>query len=235
MMSPKEQAMSRSTIGSSNASASQPRRSFQEPVPLGGSVTDTSNTPTQTPGLQGGTNDSGVFSDSERERRGPMGWIRGKIQERKERDAERRTRTPERNHSSANGRQEFGTPVHRDSIPERTRDASGQSVVNDTVAQPANVSGAAVAPVAVAPSTGNVPTTPAQPANASGAAMTPAVVAPSTSNVPTTPAQPPAVSEPVRTSLDAAVLVGANDTRQPSVPADPALNERIDAVMGSSK
>lgn len=235
MMSPKEQAMSRSTIGSSNASASQPRRSFQEPVPLGGSVTDTSNTPTQTPGLQGGTNDSGVFSDSERERRGPMGWIRGKIQERKERDAERRTRTPERNHSSANGRQEFGTPVHRDSMPERTRDASGQSVVNDTVAQPANVSGAAVAPVAVAPSTGNVPTTPAQPANASGAAMTPAVVAPSTSNVPTTPAQPPAVSEPARTSLDAAVLVGANDTRQPSVPADPALNERIDAVMGSSK
>jgi hypothetical protein len=47
-------------------------------------------------------NDSAVFSDSERERKtaGPMSWIRGKIQERKDKDAEKRSRTPDRVGSS---------------------------------------------------------------------------------------------------------------------------------------
>ena len=158
MMSPKEQAMSRSTIGSSNASASQPRRSFQEPVSLRGSMTDASNTPTQTPGQTGGANDSGVFSDSERERRGPMGWIRGKIQERKDRDAERRTRTPERNQSSANGRQEFGTPVHMDSLAtERHRDMASSSTATDAGAPPQHVSGATVVTPAPAANTIGIP------------------------------------------------------------------------------
>jgi hypothetical protein len=199
MMSPKEQAMSRSTIGSSNASASQPRRSFQEPVPLRGSMTDTNNTPTQTPGPHGGANDSGVFSDSERERRGPMGWIRGKLQERKDRDAERRTRTPERNQSSANGRQEFGTPVHMESLAERQRNVSSATGA-DAGAPPLPVSGATV--------------------------VTPAV---NTTVNPPTQAQETAEPAP---SSSARAPVELVDERQPSVPADPVIHDRVDAVMG---
>jgi hypothetical protein len=203
MMSPKDQAMSRSTIGSSNASASQPRRSFQEPVPLRGSMTDTNNTPTQTPGPHSGANDSGVFSDSERERRGPMGWIRGKIQERKERDAERRTRTPERNQSSGNGRQEFGTPSHMDSLPERHRDVTSSITGADAGTPPQHVSGATVV-------------TPA--ANIVG----------SQSPMPT---QAQAMAEPTQSS-SARAPVELFDESQPSVPADQAMQDPADAVMG---
>jgi hypothetical protein len=207
MMSPKEQAMSRSTIGSSNASASQPRRSFQEPVPLRGSMTDTNNTPTQTPGQAGGANDSGVFSDSERERRGPMGWIRGKIQERKDRDAERRTRTPERNQSSANGRQEFGTPVHMDSLTERHRDVASSGAGIDAGAPSQHVSGATVvAPAPVANTTGNPSPMPTQ---AHG----------QTTAEPTTTSSAPAPAETI-------------DVGQPSVPSDLAVHDHVDAVMG---
>lgn len=209
MMSPKEQAMSRSTIGSSNASASQPRRSFQEPVPLRSSATDTSNTPTQTPAQHGGANDSGVFSDSERERRGPMGWIRGKIQERKDRDAERRTRTPERNQSSANGRQEFGTPVHMDSLNERNRDvtSSGTGAGTDAGAPPQNVSGAtAVTPAPVAHAAGNPIPMPPQ-------------------------VQAQTIAEPTQASSVPAPAESIG-VHQPNAPSDPATHDRVDAVMG---
>lgn len=211
MMSPKEQAMSRSTIGSSNASASQPRRSFQEPVPLRGSTTDASNTPTQTPAQPGGANDSGVFSDSERERRGPMGWIRGKIQERKDRDAERRTRTPERNQSSANGRQEFGTPVHMDSLTERQRDvtSSGTGTGADAGASPQNVSGATVATAAPTASTTGNPSP-----------MPPHVQAQAQANA--EPSQASSAPAPAES-------VGAP---QSNAPSDSATHDRVDAVMG---
>jgi len=205
MMSPKEQAMSRSTIGSSSASASQPRRSFQEPVPLGSSATDPNITPTQTSGQHGGASDSGVFSDSERERKGPMGWIRGKIQERKERDAERRTRTPERSQSSANGRQDFGTPVHMDALTERPRDASGSSAGKESAVPPSSVpSGAATAPMPGASNAGN-----------------PVPMAP----------QEQIPRERVQTASDpaSAPLV---DSHPPTAPQDPAIHDRVDAVMG---
>jgi len=203
MMSPKEQAMSRSTIGSSNASASGPRRSFQEPVPLRGSMTDTNNTPTQTPGPSGGANDSGVFSDSERERKGPMGWIRGKIQERKERDAERRTRTPERNQSSANGRQEFGTPSHMDSLPERHRDITSSNTGADVGAPPLHVSGATV--------------------------MTP--TANTVGNPSPMQIQTQTMAEPTQFS-SARAPVELVDERQPGMPSEPVAQDRVDAVMG---
>ncbi|OQO09934.1 hypothetical protein B0A48_04289 [Cryoendolithus antarcticus] len=96
-MPPKENAMSRSTIGSSSAAGSQPRRSFQEAAPSGNYGNE------QSPGMsraaqvpsasQSAATDSSVFSDSEREKKGPMGWIRNKIHERKEKDAEKKSRT----------------------------------------------------------------------------------------------------------------------------------------------
>lgn len=206
MMSPKEQAMSRSTIGSSSASASQPRRSFQEAVPLGSSSTDPNSTPTQTPGQYGGAADSGVFSDSERERRGPMGWIRGKLQERKDRDAERRNRTPERNQSSANGRQEFGTPLHVNSLPERPRDISSSSAgLEATPPQSSSLGGAptpTAAPEVVQTSNAADVQTPTRESTAVG---------PNSSQ--TTP-------------------IASSDVRPPTAPSDPAVHDRVDAVMG---
>ncbi|KAF2154041.1 RhoGAP-domain-containing protein [Myriangium duriaei CBS 260.36] len=40
------------------------------------------------------TEHSGVLSDSDEKKKGPMSWIRGKIQERKEKDAEKRAKSP---------------------------------------------------------------------------------------------------------------------------------------------
>jgi hypothetical protein len=210
MMSPKDQAMSRSTIGSSNASASQPRKSFQEPVPLGASATDPIITPTQT--AHGGANDSGVFSDSERERRGPMGWIRGKLQERKERDAERRTRTPERSQSSTNGRQEFSTPVHMDSLPERPKDVGGSSAGVDTSAPQSN--------------------TPLAAAAAAAAAAAPAAAAPNTTHQFPSPPQAQTTGEPAQLSSDASPT-GPADAHQQSLPSEPVTHDRVDAIMGT--
>jgi hypothetical protein len=132
-----------------------------------------------------------------------MGWIRGKIQERKERDAERRTRTPERNQSSGNGRQEFGTPSHMDSLPERHRDVTSSITGADAGTPPQHVSGATVV-------------TPA--ANIVG----------SQSPMPT---QAQAMAEPTQSS-SARAPVELFDESQPSVPADQAMQDPADAVMG---
>jgi hypothetical protein len=243
MMSPKEQAMSRSTIGSSSASASQPRRSFQEPVPLGNSATDPVMTPTQTAGQHGGASDSGVFSDSERERKGPMDWIRGKIQERKEREAERRTRTPERSQSSANGRQDFGTPVHMDALPERPRDASGSSAGRDVIAPPTNVpSGAATAPMPGASNAGNqarmsstgrdvIAPPDSVPSGSGAAAAAPMAVASNAGNPARMSYHEQMPREQLQTASDPANAI-PGESRPPVTLQDPAIHDRVDAVMG---
>lgn len=219
-MSPREQTMSRSTIGSSTASASQPRRSFQEPSPLGSAAVDPNQTPTQTPGPSGSTNDSGVFSDSERERKGPMGWIRGKIQERRDRDAEKRAQTPERNQSSANGRQEFGTPAHTDSLSSQTRDFSGSSVGGrDATVQSSTVpGGAGPAPTVVPANTAQQP--------AASTTYPPATVQPSAAPAPT---QPPSEAAPAAPEQQP---VAVGESQPANAPADPAVQDRVDAVMG---
>ncbi|KAF2169881.1 hypothetical protein M409DRAFT_64861 [Zasmidium cellare ATCC 36951] len=97
-MSAKEHATSRSTIGSGG---SQPRKSFQEPAPLGSVSTDP-----VIGGVQPSATSDTVFSDSERERRGPMSWLKNKLQERKEKDSERRSHTPERGHERSKSRQD---------------------------------------------------------------------------------------------------------------------------------
>ena len=131
-----------------------------------------------------------------------MGWIRGKIQERKDRDAERRTRTPERNQSSANGRQEFGTPVHMDSLTERHRDAPSSAAGIEASAPPQHVSGATVV-------------TPAPAANTTGnpSSMHPQVQGQKT-------AEPTQVSS---TSAPAEIV----EVGQPSVPSDPAVHDHV--------
>ncbi|KAI6875268.1 hypothetical protein KC334_g18348 [Hortaea werneckii] len=125
-MSPREQATSRSTIGSGSGSQpSQPRRSFQEPAPLPHAGTDPA------PGLstqphQGivSSGSEAVFSDSEREKKGPMSWIRGKIQERRDREAERRAKTPERTRDRSESKQDVLSPA--ESMPTRGKSMEQQ-------------------------------------------------------------------------------------------------------------
>ena len=95
-MSAKEQTTSRSTVGSSVGA--QPRKSFQEPTPLVPAATDpAAGTPMQTQLIQSSSTEP-VFSDSEKEKgKGPMSWLRGKIHDRKDKEAEKRARTPDRN------------------------------------------------------------------------------------------------------------------------------------------
>lgn len=113
----KENTISRSTVGSSTLSGSQPRKSFQEPTPLSPSSTDpVSTSPKQglaTPAsanITPSSTDPLVFSDSEREKRGPMSWIRGKIQERKEKEDAKRSSTPERHSRRGGSRQDLTLP-----------------------------------------------------------------------------------------------------------------------------
>ncbi|WPH02679.1 Hypothetical protein R9X50_00554500 [Acrodontium crateriforme] len=106
-MTANEQA-SKSTIGSA---VNPKRRSFQDahlitPVAADPATTDEAvGTPSPVQTVQPSNTDP-VFSDSERERKGPMSWIRGKLQERKEKDAEKRNRTPDRNRGERHERQE---------------------------------------------------------------------------------------------------------------------------------
>ncbi|KAI7164446.1 hypothetical protein KC316_g18156 [Hortaea werneckii] len=103
-MSPREHATSRSTIGS--GSGSQPRVSTQ---PHQGIVSSGSEA---------------VFSDSEREKKGPMSWIRGKIQERRDREAERRAKTPERTRDRSESKQDVLSPA--ESMPTRGKSMEQQ-------------------------------------------------------------------------------------------------------------
>ena len=110
-MTARELTTSRSTVGSSNDNNSQPRRSFHTPAPLGTVGTQESgpSQPLHTGAMQSPSTDP-VFSDSEREKKGPMSWIRGKIQERKEKDAEKRAKTPERNRDRSSSKQDLKLP-----------------------------------------------------------------------------------------------------------------------------
>ena len=114
-MTARELTTSRSTVGSSVGG--YPRRSFQEPTPLATAPTDpVIGTPQHSQSIQSSSTDP-VFSDSEREKKGPMSWIRGKIQERKDKDAEKRAKTPERNRDRSASKQDLRLPA--EAIPVR--------------------------------------------------------------------------------------------------------------------
>nr|POE80898.1 rho-gtpase-activating protein 5 [Quercus suber] len=175
----REQA-SRSTFASS-----QPRRSFQESAPLG-SVTAESNagqalSSQLSQSLQSSGTDP-VFSDSEREKKGPMSWIRGKIQERKDKEAEKRSKTPERNAQRGEGNVDVNTtsPGPETHLPVRGR----------SIEQPRQAS-AVVAPAAPT----SIPETLATVSHE--AALAPTKQMPQVSNAPAPQSQLPAASTPV--------------------------------------
>lgn len=73
---------------------------------------------TLTPQVLPAATSDAVFSDSERERKGPMSWLRNKIQERKDKDVEKRSRTPERSHERNKSRQDLQM-VNDENLPIR--------------------------------------------------------------------------------------------------------------------
>nr|POF11627.1 rho-gtpase-activating protein 5 [Quercus suber] len=135
----REQA-SRSTFASS-----QPRRSFQDVTPIGAVTTEpnagqlVSSQPSQS--LQSSSTDP-VFSDSEKEKKGPMSWIRGKIQERKDKEAEKRSKTPERNNQRGEGNPESNTtsPGPETHLPVRGRSIEQPRQASATIAPAASTS-----------------------------------------------------------------------------------------------
>ncbi|KAK3673385.1 GTPase activating protein (GAP) for Rho1p [Recurvomyces mirabilis] len=143
-MAARELQTSRSTVGSS-VGGGQARRSFQEPTALMPSATDpAAGTPIPTGSLQSSSTEPQVFSDSEREKKGPMSWIRSKIQERKERDAEKRERakTPERGKERevrTASKQDLRLPS--DAIPARGKSLDVQRASAAVAAGPASTSG----------------------------------------------------------------------------------------------
>lgn len=148
----KDHTTSRSTLGSS--AGSQPRRSFQEPTPLASAATDpaagTAPQSQQVQTIQPSATDP-VFSDSENQKKGPMSWLRGKIQERKDKDNEKRARTPERNRDRNESKQDLRLPS--DAMPvrgksleqQRARESpqSGAQAMGDAAPAPAVATGPA--------------------------------------------------------------------------------------------
>lgn len=152
VLAPREQTMSRSTIGSDGA-----RKSFQEPTPLTSSNTDPIASPKQGQTFSSSSTDP-VFSDSEREKRsGPMSWIRDKMREHKDKD---RARTPDRNRERSESRQ--GTSIPTETLPSRGKsferqrtdsEASGPAPTSGSPAvsttSPAAIAAAAALPASV--------------------------------------------------------------------------------------
>ncbi|KXT02705.1 hypothetical protein AC578_5422 [Pseudocercospora eumusae] len=137
-MSAREQATSRSTIGSGG---SAPRKSFQESTPIGSVATEAiaeSRTPSgsQQQSQASATSDT-VFSDSERERKGPMSWLRNKIQERKEKEVEKRSGTPERGHERDRSKQDL--QLAGEGLPVRGKSFEQSRAVSDNVSSASGI------------------------------------------------------------------------------------------------
>ncbi len=119
-MTGKESTMSRSTVGSSGG-----RKSFHDPMPLASSATD----PVMGGFAQGQTFSSSstepVFSDSEKEKKsGPMSWIRGKMGGSKDKEGEKRSRTPDRYREQREQRSESQLPT--EALPVRGASVEAQ-------------------------------------------------------------------------------------------------------------
>jgi hypothetical protein len=85
-----------------------------------------------------------------------MSWIRGKIQDRKDKDAEKRTRTPERGRDKREGsRQDL--PLPAEDIPVRGKSFEQQRSVSGA-SQPANPGAVTAAQLAAGVSTTTSPT-----------------------------------------------------------------------------
>ncbi|KAK3691732.1 GTPase activating protein (GAP) for Rho1p [Vermiconidia calcicola] len=231
-MTAQDQTTSRSTVGSYNA---QPRRSFQDPTPLVPAATDaTAVTPMGSPPIQPSGNDP-LFSDSEREKRsGPVSWIRGKLQERKDKDAEKRARTPDRHRG---GRQASDLQLPNEALPVRGKSFEQQRAASAvTMSSPSNAHAMEAAQNAAqktgSPSTGNN-TTPSATSNMNIPSTTDNMTTPfATNNMSTAPA----TKDPATPSVNPDMTASGSGVLEtsPSTTVSPS-NRTQNATNGDGK
>ena len=145
-MTARSLAASRSTIGSTSGGrpSIQQDRTIASAIPP--TLADSSTlTPLPIKPLQNSGSDP-IFSDSEREggKKGPFGWIKNKMQERKDREAEKRSKTPDRNRERGASRvaEPVPMPVKQESrgesrAPGEGLPARGKSMEQQRVMAPA--------------------------------------------------------------------------------------------------
>ena len=151
--SSKENTVSRSTVGSSTTGPSSGRKgSLDTPThTMSGDPASSSEAPNSPRQSAANTSVDPVFSDSERERRGggPMSWIRGKIQERRERDAnaqahrddkqQQRSATPDRLKKCPGNKSEATAPASR--TPTAASSQAGTVGESDVAPAPSSSNG----------------------------------------------------------------------------------------------
>ncbi|GAB7343039.1 hypothetical protein MBLNU457_g1128t1 [Dothideomycetes sp. NU457] len=202
---------SRSTLASSSGGGTRSIQGSQEMSPPS---THTGTSPPEN-----------VLSDSEEKKKGPMSWIRGKIAERKERDAEKRAKSPMKTERSALT-SESRQSLHR--RKESTASSRGKSleVPRASMSQNRNV------PVAAATTTAantaiNTPSAPQTPAvnTASNTPFAPSTV-PAATQAPTLAQSSSAAATPATPATTAtqtpAPGVTTSVSAQPAIPAAPA-------------
>lgn len=113
----------------------------------------------------GSTEQSTLTSDSDEKKKGPIGWIRGKIHERKEKDAEKRAKSPtpqvERQRSVQTGPETQASPVQASQVPiAQAEQQTPSSQPNEAPAVPPAEASSGVSSAGTptpTPSTANVP------------------------------------------------------------------------------
>lgn len=212
---------SRSTLASSSGGGSRSIQGSQEMSPPS---THTGTSPPEN-----------VISDSEEKKKGPMSWIRGKIAERKERDAEKRAKSPmkpERSALTSESRQS----LHR--RKESTASSRGKSleVPRASMSQNRNVPAAAATTTATNTAI-NTPSAPQTPATLTGSntpyasstapAATQAPGSAQTSSVATTPATSAATATATQTPVSGQTASVSSEPPTSAAIAPPATTEPV--------
>lgn len=199
-MPPRDQTGSRSTMSSNTPM--QPRKSFQEPTPVTPSAIDAAmGGPTPAMTFSSSSTEP-VFSDSEREKKsGPMSWIRGKMRDRKDKDEEKRAKTPERGREPPPSRHDLQPPV--EAMPARGPSFEQQRTLS-AVPAPVSVTPApAPTPVGVVapPAPVDLPAAPPEARSADASIIV----------VPEDPSTPMASQEPVASDPTTSTIAPASE------------------------
>ncbi|KAK0862865.1 GTPase activating protein (GAP) for Rho1p [Friedmanniomyces endolithicus] len=245
-MSARQQTASRSTMGSSNT-ADRSRRSFQEAIPMAPVVNSADpasalgTTASKQSSASAAAADPVIFSDSEREQKkgGPMSWIRGKVQERRAKEAEKRAKTPERGRGRSESKTYLGVkqrspaPVPAgavgtaEAMPVRGKSMEVQRAAAAAQGQGRGLGQGGSQPDSVAEQAMAGPVPAKQPAASrmSGIAQAPLGQSPATSSL--TDGQAPALRDQTRQSLTGPLSMGQTSAVTPAAPTAPTTTPLV--------
>ncbi|KAK0855635.1 GTPase activating protein (GAP) for Rho1p [Friedmanniomyces endolithicus] len=245
-MSARQQTASRSTMGSSNT-ADRSRRSFQEAIPMAPVVNSADpasalgTTASKQSSASAAAADPVIFSDSEHEQKkgGPMSWIRGKVQERRAKEAEKRAKTPERGRGRSESKTDLGVkqrspaPVPAgavgtaEAMPVRGKSMEVQRAAAAAQGQGRGLGQGGSQPDSVAEQAMAGPVPAKQPAASrmSGIAQAPLGQSPATSSL--TDGQAPALRDQTRQSLTGPLSMGQTSAVTPAAPTAPTTTPLV--------